>query len=100
MDTETKALLLESMQVHSVSRQKRFRRLASVAYVGCGMFLSALLVILTAPDRGSYSWLFAVACFVGALAFYLEGGKLSNQASAEAWNAEMFKSIDVKDLDI
>jgi hypothetical protein len=99
MDQETTKQIMDLYRSHFVARQKRFKRIAAVAYIVCGIFTTGLLYVLSTKYVGSTSPLIAAACLIGALSSYAGGQSATKDALNEAYGMSTFDTIKPEDLE-
>jgi hypothetical protein len=99
MDQETTKQIMDLYRNHFVARQKRFKRIAAVSYVICGIFATGLIYTLSTKYLGIASPLLAAACLIGALSSYAGGQAAVKDALDEAYGMSTFDTIKPEDLE-
>lgn len=94
--------LKEMMEIHRAGfliRQKKYKIIASLSYVVCGMFLTGFIYTLATPYYGQSSPITALACAVGCISSYVYGLTATKDALVEAQGMAMFDTIKPEDLE-
>jgi hypothetical protein len=99
MDRETTEEIMSLYRSHFVARQKRYKRIAALSYVICGIFATGLIYVLSTKYLGTASPLLAAACLVGAMSSYAGGQSAVKDALNEAYGMQTFDTIKPEDLE-
>ena len=91
--------MLEIHKAGFIIRQRRFKVIAGLSYVVCGIFFSALIYIISIPYYGVMSPVVALCCAVGSIASYVYAASTMQDALTEAQGMAMFDTIKPEDLE-
>lgn len=92
----------EMMEIHKTGfllRQRRYKIIAGLSYVVCGMFLAGLIYVLSTPYYGSTTPMISLACTIGCISSYTYGLNATKDALTEAQGMAMFDTIKPEDLE-